>query len=91
MLLLGTDFALGGSGRYGTRRITLRPVPFGGTKRNVIWKPDLLEPQILGDDRLHDLAGAAVDARDAGVGVQAGDRVLEDVAVTAVQLKVSCR
>src|SRR5207248_7962385 len=45
-----------------------------------------LKPNGLGDDALHDLARAAVDAGDAGVGVAAGDRVLGHVSVAAVQL-----
>src|SRR5205085_1094081 len=43
----------------------------------------------LGDDRLHDLAGAAVDPVDAVVSVQAGDRVLVHVPVAAVQLQAA--
>ena len=42
--------------------------------------------ELAPDDLLHDLGGAAVDRGDAGVGVGAGDRVLEHVAVAAVQL-----
>ena len=48
-----------------------------------------LQAHGLGDDRLHDLAGAAVDAVDPVVGVQAGDRVLVHVAVAAVQLQAA--
>ena len=47
----------------------------------------VLQPHVLGDDHLHDLAGAAVDAVDPVVRVQPGDRVLVDVAVAAVQLQ----
>src|SRR5512139_3320596 len=48
-----------------------------------------LQAHVLRDDRLHDLAGAAVDAVDAVVRVQAGDRVLVHVAVAAVQLEAA--
>src|SRR5690606_5631555 len=48
-----------------------------------------LQTHVLGDDRLHDLAGAAVDAVDPVVRVQAGDRVLVHVAVAAVQLEAA--
>ena len=41
------------------------------------------------DDLLHDLVRAAVDARHARVGVGARDRVLEHVAVAAVQLQAA--
>src|SRR6185503_19078242 len=43
-------------------------------------------PEAPTDDLLHDLGGAAVDRGDAGVDVRAGDRILEHVAVAAVQL-----
>src|SRR3954469_18256372 len=48
-----------------------------------------LQAHVLGDDRLHDPAGAAVDAVDAVVRVQAGDRVLVHEAVAAVQLEAA--
>ena len=38
-------------------------------------------------ERLHDLVGSAIDPRVARVRVQAGDRILEDVAVPAMQLQ----
>src|SRR5579875_1197534 len=43
----------------------------------------------LADHALHDLAGAAVDARDARVGVAARDRVFGHVPVAAVQLQAA--
>src|SRR3954454_8163011 len=45
-----------------------------------------LDPKGLRDDGLHDLAGPAVDAGDAGVRVPTGHRVFEHVTVAAVQL-----
>ena len=48
-----------------------------------------LQPHRAADDLLHDLVGAAVDARHARVGVRARDRVLEHVAVAAVQLQAA--
>src|ERR1700731_102531 len=45
-----------------------------------------LDAEILGDDRLHDLGGSAVDRLDAGVDERARHRVLPHIAVAAVQL-----
>src|ERR1044072_8186923 len=39
------------------------------------------------DQQLHDLAGAAVDALDPGVAPGAGDRIVVDIAVAAVELE----
>src|SRR5699024_702115 len=47
------------------------------------------QPHALRDDHLHDLARATVDAVDAVVRVEAGDRILVHVAVTAVQLEAA--
>src|SRR5262245_12888974 len=47
----------------------------------------VLETEVLGHDRLHDLRGAAVDRGDPRVGVGAGDGVLAHVAVAAEELQ----
>src|SRR4051794_14716442 len=52
-----------------------------------ICMPLLLQAERSADDRLHDLAGPAVDAGHPGVGEQPRDRVLEDVAIAAEQLQ----
>ena len=57
------------------------------TRRRVRAGTGASESERLGDDGLHHFGGAAVDRRDAGVGVGAGDRVLEHVAVAAEQLQ----
>ena len=40
-----------------------------------------------GDQQLHDLVGAAIDALDAGVAVHPGDRIFIHIAIAAVQLQ----
>ena len=49
-------------------------------------RPPRSQAERAADDLLHDLVRAAVDAGDARVGEGARDRVLEHVAVAAVQL-----
>lgn len=44
---------------------------------------DPLQPHLLGDDHLHDFAGAAKDALNARVGVGAADGVLLHVAIAS--------
>src|SRR5580698_5472817 len=62
-----------------------RPCQSGGP----VYTATRSQSHVLGDNRLHDLGGAAVDPVDPVVGVQPGDRVLVDVAVAAVQLQAA--
>src|SRR5689334_4698074 len=55
----------------------------GGPRRSIS------DAQVLGDDRLHDLVGAAVDGLDAGVDEGARHAVFAHVAVPAVQLQAA--
>lgn len=52
-----------------------------GTRLN-----ESLKAQVLGDNRLHDLARATVDPVDARVCIQARDGILQHVSVSAMQL-----
>src|SRR5208283_3379439 len=47
------------------------------------------DAQVLGDDRLHDFVGSAVDRLNAGVDECARHAVLPHVAVSAVQLQTA--
>jgi hypothetical protein len=61
----------------------------GGRRIDALLLGDELVTERLGDDGLHHLVGPAVDGRDAGVGVGAGDRVLQHVAVPTEQLEAA--
>src|SRR5688572_7951961 len=58
----------------------------GSARRTLISLAVKSQPQCLGDDLFHDLAGAAANGEQTNVPVGAGDVVLFDIAGAAVNL-----